>query len=108
VQLGALLPADVHVDISRRDVEPGSSDGGALRLWSVQSYRNGAFVFEAAATDQEIDDSILADLIVRVRPAGSDRERALASAVVAPLRFPGTGPDQHAARELLDARRLAG
>lgn len=47
VQLGELKPADVRV--TARRIVDGSKFAAAavLRLWSVQSHRNGSFVFEA-------------------------------------------------------------
>ena len=89
VQLGTLLPADVRVHVAPRgNAASCESDPGALRLWSVQSYRNGAFVFEATALDREIGAAADAeDLVVRVRPAHGGRALA-ASRAVAALRLP--------------------
>ena len=54
VQLGALSPADVRVVVRSGgggggDAGPADAPGESWRLWSVQSYRNGMFVFEAPA-----------------------------------------------------------
>lgn len=68
VHLGALLPTDVQVECGVRGRERGHSVSG-VRLWSVQSYRNGAFVYEATIADDAIGDVAQDDLVVRVRPA---------------------------------------
>jgi hypothetical protein len=91
VHLEALVPADVQVDISHRYAQHENPGDGACRLWSVQSYRNSAFVFEATATEQELAGiGPLDDLVVRVRPAHREAERPFTSPVMAPLPLPST------------------
>ena len=90
VQLGGLSPPDVVVTARRADVERETAQ--AVRLWSVQSHHNGAFVFEAAASARAIDEA--ANLLVSVEPARALRgDRVLTSAMrlVAP-----SGPDDGA------------
>src|ERR1051326_7993683 len=43
VRLGALSPADVRVLARGVTTDAGHTMRAPLRLWSVQSYRNGAF-----------------------------------------------------------------
>jgi hypothetical protein len=87
VQLGGLTPADVVV--TARSVDPAleRATEEVVRLWSVQSHHNGAFVFEAAANASAIDDA--ADLLVTVEPARAlpgDRVLPSAMRIVAPSR----------------------
>lgn len=69
VHLGELTPADVHIDLhggrlSAADVRD-RPDG--VRLYSVESYGNGIFVFEGCATP--VDDELADGWTVRVRPS---------------------------------------
>ena len=48
VHLGSLAPADVRVEMTSGDPAVANDpSAAAVRLWSVQSYGNGSFVFEA-------------------------------------------------------------
>jgi hypothetical protein len=83
VQLGGLTPADVHVTarLAAAGSEPTSRE--PLRLWSVQSHHNGAFVFEAAAAPPPgctIDGAT--DLLVTVTPAPAGHAEVPLSDVV--------------------------
>jgi hypothetical protein len=85
VQLGGLTPADVVVTARSADLERETAE--VVRLWSVQSHHNGAFVFEAAANARTIDEQ--ADLLVTVEPARplpDDYVLASATRLVAPSR----------------------
>ena len=85
VQLGGLTPADVVVTARSADLERETAE--VVRLWSVQSHHNGAFVFEAAANARAVDEG--ADLLVTVEPARSlpgDRVLTSAMRLVAPSR----------------------
>jgi hypothetical protein len=97
VHLGELAPVDVHVDLVRRGDESG--DSTARRLWSIQSYRNGAFVYEGRVPEDESRTrDVPRDYLVRVRPAlrGGDDRIAVAPAIApvrpseADVREPGT------------------
>jgi hypothetical protein len=71
VQLGGLTPADVQVT-ARLATGPASASREPLRLWSVQSHHNGAFVFEAAAATEPTLRIVGApDLLVTVAPAAA-------------------------------------
>jgi hypothetical protein len=93
VHLEALVPADVQVDISHRYAQHENPGDGARRLWSVQSYRNSAFVFEGTVSEQELAGvGPLEGLVVRVRPAHCEAERPFTSPVMAPLPLPSARP----------------
>jgi len=68
VQLGALTPADVRVTARSivTDIRRGTIQ--SLRLWSVWSLHNGAFVFEASDADARAIDRPT-DFVVTVEPA---------------------------------------
>jgi hypothetical protein len=83
VQLGGLTPADVIVTARSADLERETAE--EVRLWSVQSHHNGAFVFEAAANARAMDEAT--DLLVTVEPARplpGDRVLTRAMRLVAP------------------------
>jgi hypothetical protein len=85
VQLGGLTPADVIVTARSADLERETAE--EVRLWSVQSHHNGAFVFEAAANARAMDEAT--DLLVTVEPARplpGDRVLTSAMRLVAPSR----------------------
>jgi len=69
VELGALAPADVRVDVVGAGAAAGEASVGSegVRLWSTQSFDNGTFVFEAHVPAELVHarDAIS----VRVRPA---------------------------------------
>ena len=90
VHLGALLPADVQVECGVRGGERGHS-ASAVRLWSTQSYGNGAFVYEGTITDDAMGDIAPADLVVHVHPAHGDATQSSAAPVVAAVRPEGSG-----------------
>jgi len=81
VHLGALLPADVQVECGVGGGERGHS-ASAVRLWSTQSYGNGAFVYEGTITDDTMGDIAPDDLVVHVQPAHGDSTRSSAAPVV--------------------------
>lgn len=65
VQLGELRPADVHVT-ARRIGDGSESEANALfRLWSVQSHRNGAYVFEAETHHDVLGDASQIGIVVK-------------------------------------------
>jgi hypothetical protein len=67
IHLGSLSPADVRVDAVAGAGEPvGASNQRAHEIWSVQSYRNGIFVFEGFVAPESPDGH--RSLTVRVRP----------------------------------------
>jgi hypothetical protein len=77
-----------------------------VRLWSVQSYRNGAYVFEATVCLQEIDDG--EGLVVRVHPAYGYDPRPAAAPVVTSIDEPKTvGMVSAAAKESIPPARVA-
>jgi hypothetical protein len=87
VQLGGLTPADVVVTARSDDPALERATEEVVRLWSVQSHQNGAFVFEAAANAHAIDEA--AELLVTVEPARAlpgDRVLPSATRLVAPSR----------------------
>ena len=95
VQLGELTPADVDVTARSVDLERGTAE--VVRLWSVQSHHNGAFVFEAAANARAIDAEV--DLLVTVEPARAvpgDHVLTSAMRLVAPSRPDDCTPYTHA------------
>ena len=95
VQLGGLTPADVVVTARSVDLERGTAE--VVRLWSVQSHHNGAFVFEAAANTRAIHAE--ADLLVTVEPARAvpgDHVLTSAMRLVAPSRPDDCTPYTHA------------
>jgi hypothetical protein len=113
VQLGGLTPADVQV--TARLAVAGSEfvSREPLRLWSVQSHHNGAFVFEAAAaTEAPLTIEGAPDLLVTVAPAPPERAGLALSDVVrlvasgepadcaSPARFPHALLDASAASPL--------
>jgi hypothetical protein len=80
VQLGGLAPADVVVTARSADESLERASVEVVRLWSVQSHHNGAYVFEAAANARAIDES--ASFLVTVEPARTlPGDRVLASAM---------------------------
>jgi hypothetical protein len=110
VQLGGLTPADVQVTARIAVAGSKSVSREPLRLWSVQSHHNGAFVFEAAAaTEAPLTIDGAAELLVTVAPAPpewadvalSDVVRLVASGEPAdcasPARFPHALLDASAA-----------
>jgi hypothetical protein len=83
VQLGGLTPADVHVTARLAAAGPEPASREPLRLWSVQSHHNGAFVFEAATpppAGRTIDGAT--DLLVTVAPAPAGHAEVPLSDVV--------------------------
>jgi hypothetical protein len=66
VHLGCLLPADVLVEATIDAAASDASGEWPIRLCSVQSYRNGTYVFEGLLPLEAVDEH---PLIVRVRPA---------------------------------------
>jgi hypothetical protein len=119
VQLGGLTPADVQVTarLAGDGSEPLPHE--PLRLWSVQSHHNGAFVFEAA-TSAEVTPAMAApDLLVTVAPAPTgpadvalpdlalaDVTRLVASGEPADCASPARVA--HDVRDVSDASRLHG
>ena len=73
LHLGALLPADVLVQLLPPPAASADDDveEDVLRLWSVQSYRNGMYVFEAHAPDRLLAARPGARLRVRRHEGGS-------------------------------------
>lgn len=70
VHLGSLVPADVLVEATADVAETAAaSREWPIRLWSVQSYRNGTYVFEGLLPLEAVDEHLL---IVRVRPGAVD------------------------------------
>jgi hypothetical protein len=67
VHLGALAPADVRVTARIAAGRSTPVPVEPLRLWSVQSYHNGAVVFEAPTETRMPDDAT--DFLVTVAPA---------------------------------------
>ena len=57
-----------------------------MRLWSVQSYRNGALVFEASVPDDTISELALEEVVVRVRPAQDPSDELSVAPVLAAVR----------------------
>jgi hypothetical protein len=99
VHLGALAPADVLVEATVDGSESTEPLGGwPIRLWSVQSLRNGTYVFEGLLPREAVEPS--RPLSVRVRP-GAPHEALSTLHEVARV-FGGSNP----ARTLHDARRL--
>ena len=108
VHLGALLPADVQVTVWRRHAIVGceSSSDRAVRLWSVQSYGNGAYVFEATVCPHEIDDG--EGLVVQVHPVHGYVLRPVAAPVVTSIDEPkAIGMVKAAAKESIPLASLA-
>jgi hypothetical protein len=108
VHLGALLPADVQVTVRRRHSVTRCESSGecVVRLWSVQSYRNGAYVFEAAVCPHEIDDG--EGLVVQVHPAHGYVLRPVAAPVVTSIDEPkAIGMVKAAAKESIPLASLA-
>ena len=64
VHLGSLVPADVVVDATADRAKVAGE--WSTRLASLQSYRNGTFVFEGLLPRRAVEDRL--PLIVRVRP----------------------------------------
>jgi hypothetical protein len=107
VQLGGLTPADVQVTarLAVAGSEPASRE--PLRLWSVQSHHNGAFVFEATtAAEATFAIERAPDLLVTVAPVPAESGDVTLSDVV---RLVAGGepadcaPPARFARALLDA-----
>ena len=66
VQLGALAPADVRVELLLTSRAREAPRDGGRPMWSTQSYDNGCYVFEATiARDDLAADG---DWLVRVSP----------------------------------------
>ena len=83
VQLGGLTPADVRVTARLATAGPEPASREPLRLWSVQSHHNGAFVFEAATVSEPAFPTDGApELLVTVAPAPADRADVALSDVV--------------------------
>lgn len=70
VHLGALLPADVKVDLltpARVASRAGDAPDACCQLWSVQSYDNGTFVFEALVPAELVDRATTVGVRVRAQ-----------------------------------------
>jgi hypothetical protein len=85
IHLGALLPADVRVDLISA---PRDTDGRAHvpsmchRLCSVLSYQNGSYLFEASVVATELPE--LRDVAIRVTPAQGSAAAARDATVIVP------------------------
>ena len=83
IHLGTLLPADVKVDFLA-PASPASRAGDApeacCQLWSVQSYDNGSFVFEAVVPAELVDGAPRVG--VRVGPRRATEEHPALRPVV--------------------------
>jgi hypothetical protein len=76
IHLGLLSPADVRVDAVAGAGEPvGASHQRVHEMWSVQSYRNGAFVFEGLIAAESLDGYRMLAVTVRPRSAHEDLSR---------------------------------
>lgn len=74
VQLGELTPADVQVTARLAVAGPEAATREPLRLWSVQSHHNGAFVFEgSAATEATFTIDGAPELLVTVAPVPAEQ-----------------------------------
>jgi hypothetical protein len=83
VQLGGLTPADVRVTARLAAAGSEAASREPLRLWSVQSHHNGAFVFEAAtAAEPPFPTDGAPELLVTVAPAPAERGDVVLSDVV--------------------------
>lgn len=106
VQLGGLTPADVHVTAR---LAVGGSEAAArepLRLWSVQSHHNGAFVFEAlAATEATFTIDGAPELLVTVAPVPAEQADVALADVV---RLVASGEPADCATPARFARALLG
>ncbi|MDQ2930547.1 MAG: hypothetical protein M3Y05_07000 [Gemmatimonadota bacterium] len=99
VQLGELAPADVHVT-ARRIVDDSESAADALlRLWSVQSHRNGSFVFEAETHPDVLGDASQIGIVVQ--PAAPRTDAAALSDIVRHLSATESGGCGSCARAAL-------
>jgi hypothetical protein len=104
VYLGALAPADVLVEATADRAETDGAraveapDEWPIRLCSMQSYRNGTYVFEALLPRQAVEQR--RRLTVRVRPGARHEALSTLRDVVRLFEF-SSGP----ARALLKARR---
>lgn len=65
VRLGALAPADVHVEL-RPAARTDEARARSRAMWSVQAYDNGCYVFEATLAHQDLAADVA--WMVRVRP----------------------------------------
>lgn len=65
VRLGALAPADVHVEL-RPAARIDEARARSRPMWSVQAYDNGCYVFEATLAQQDLAADVA--WMVRVRP----------------------------------------
>jgi hypothetical protein len=83
IHLGALLPADVRVDLisAPRDAD-AHVPSMCHRLCSVLSYRNGSYLFEASIVATELPE--LRDVAIRVSPAQGGAAAAREATVVLP------------------------
>lgn len=99
VQLGELKPADVHVT-ARRIVDGSESASDALlRLWSVQSHRNGSYVFEAESPPDILGDASQIGIVVQ--PARPRTDAAGLSDIVRQLSATESGGCGSCARAAL-------
>jgi hypothetical protein len=70
VHLGSLAPADVHVEVTADGSEKAEASGEcSVRLFSIQSYGNGTYVFEGLLPSQVVEKDC--PLTVRVRPGAA-------------------------------------
>ena len=83
IHLGALLPADVRVDLisAPRDAH-GRVPSMCHRLCSVLSYQNGSYLFEASIVATELPE--LRDVAIRVSPAQGGAAAAREATVIVP------------------------
>ena len=70
VHLGTLLPTDVKVEMGADGSPAHNGSQRRHRLWSVQSYQNGSFLFESCVPAAELRDA--ARLLIRVRLSGDE------------------------------------
>ncbi|HET7584745.1 MAG TPA: hypothetical protein VFK13_07555 [Gemmatimonadaceae bacterium] len=97
VHLGRLLPVDVRVEVLPGDA--AADDARGHRMFSIHSYHNGSYLFEATLPADELmgEDG----LVVRVSPRAQLRTTAAPAPVIA--RAPAYAPDERDASRRDDA-----